>query len=70
MKDKFNRLKELAIAYQIALNFDYCPEVSEIEEILESDTIGAIDKNLLRKILGEFSGWEPSDIADLIVDIL
>ena len=60
MNELISKLKQLAVAHEAALNFDYCPNESVIpylyEHISEQQIIG------LAEILNKYEGWSPSDI--------
>lgn len=59
-EDKIKELKELAIAYKCALEYDNCPEPTEVDTILDSILI--YDREELITILNTYCGWSTGDI--------
>lgn len=55
-------LKDLAIAYRLASEFDYCPSEDRYEEAV--DYYGEFDK----KILVEYQGNTMDEIAKMLVE--
>lgn len=58
------RLKELAIAYTLACEFDYCPDTDQYEEAKEY--FGEFDLS----ILINNSGRRPDEIASHIIGLI
>lgn len=70
--EKIDKLRRLRIAHECAINYDYVPESSEAEELLDNIMPSNIkvDKEELESILEEFSGCSPSRITDYIIDLI
>lgn len=59
-------LKNLSDAYKIAECFDSVPDLSKIDEVLESIDFGnSIEE--LTNILDEYCGYSPRDLINLII---
>ena len=59
-EDIIKELKELAVAYKCALEYDNCPETTEADAILEN--LLDYGKDELIAILNKYCGWSCSDI--------
>ncbi len=59
-EEKIKELKELAIAYKCSLEYDNCPEATEVDNILEK--LFDYDKDELIVILNKYCGWSCSNI--------
>lgn len=61
-------LKDLALLRDIALEHDSIPDLNEtsLEEILEyvDESIYDIRKEVIEKLIGEYSGWSVSNIEE------
>lgn len=71
MENQIRELKLLSIAYQSALEYDYCPEVEEVDEIKE--TFLFADKHSIEDIkdaLNEYCGYRPDEISSKICFII
>lgn len=78
MKDeeKIKKLKELAIARECALEYDYCPNSSEIDDILNDETgldsgdFVTLSRDYFSKILDDNRGRRPDEIENHICRII
>ena len=61
--EKIKELKEISVAYKCALEYDYCPEGSEADDIVEN--LFDYDKEELIGILNKYCGWSPGDLEGL-----
>lgn len=64
---KEQTLKQMAIAYKLACESDYCPDESELDEAL--DTLGSkFNPKDVEQALASFQGNRPDEIARMLVD--
>ena len=70
-EDQLKTLKKLSIAYQSALEYDYCPE-SKKARAIKKDMIFAEKYSLseIKESLDEFSGNRPDEIANEITSVI
>lgn len=72
VNNKIQKLKDLRVAYECAINYDYVPDKEEAEELI-SDILPDhlnIKKKELEKILDEYEGNSDGNIRDLIIDLI
>lgn len=72
-KDKIEHLKELALAREVALSYDYVPESEDVDEVHELLTEGLeihVDLYDLQDILNKYSGWSPGEIENTAFNII
>lgn len=60
------KLKEMAAAYEVALNFDYCPSPDEAAEY-SREMITEFSERYFRRGAGRYEGRRPSEIAGEII---
>jgi hypothetical protein len=73
MIDVIERLKEFSIAHKIALNFDYVPNDSSLEDVWEyvqENMDLNISKKDLEKLLEDFSGYDTRDLENEVFDLI
>lgn len=72
MKDKIKQLKELRIAYECAINYDYVPNKSESKELIELMIPGYIDISIseLEEILEQYEGSSDGIIINKIIRLI
>ena len=70
-EDKIKQLKELVILRTCALEYDYVPNSSQVEN-LQTNILddGTIDDESLFKLLTEYEDESPFDITCLICDMI
>ena len=57
MENKIKELKELALAHELALTYDYVPYESQLDEIITDDLVDfKITKNELGNLLNTYQG--------------
>lgn len=63
MDNKIKELKDLALAHEIALTYDYVPYVAEIDNIITDDLVDfKIPKKELEELIGTHQGSDCSTI--------
>jgi len=67
--EKNQKLKDLAIAYKCAQEYDYCPDSSEVDDVLKI-IWRDIDRDVLIKILDKYSGYSTGDIEGNVFHII
>lgn len=60
------KLKEMAAAYEAALNFDYCPSPDEAAEYYQ-EMITEFSEDNFRRGAEKYEGRRPSEIAGEII---
>lgn len=72
MNDKIKKLKDLAIAYECAINYDYVPDKYEAEEIFEEILPSYMNPNIeeIERILEEYEGNSDRNITNLILKLI
>lgn len=67
-KEVIKKLKDLRIAYECAINYDYVPNKSESDKLIEYmiPEYLKLDKSVLESILTEYEGNSPNNITNLI----
>ena len=64
-EDKIRELKQLNIAYSIAVEYDVCPEPYKVDEILT--LFIDFDRDELKEILGKYQGCNYRNVINLIL---
>ena len=71
MEEKVLKLKLLSIAYQSALEYDYCPESEKANEIKEDYHFASkYSISDIEQSLNEYSGKRPDEIANKIMPLI
>lgn len=69
MEEKIENLKNLAAAYQAALQYDYCPTPEEAEALTD-EIITDFPKSNFRNGAKLCEGQRPSEISGQIIDLI
>lgn len=72
MNDKIKKLKDLRIAYECAINYDYVPDKEEAIELVNDILPSYIKTNVeeVERILEEYNGNSDGNITNLIIDLI
>ena len=72
MKDKIKKLKDLRIAYECAINYDYVPDKEEASELVTYMLPKFLNTNIeeVERILEAYSGNSVGNITNLIIDTI
>lgn len=69
MSDKILELKKLNAAYIAALEYDYCPQEDQADEVAGLFETGVSEKHLFESFI-ENQGRRPDEIASSISDLI
>ena len=72
MKYNIKKLKDLRIAYECAINYDYVPNESEAKELIEFMLPKHINISTheLEEILKKYEGNSVGNIIDMIISLI
>ncbi len=72
MNDKIKKLKDLRIAYECAINYDYVPDKEEAAELVKYMLPNCIKTSIeeVERILEEYNGNSDGNITNLIIDLI
>lgn len=72
MEDKIEKLKDLRLAYECAINYDHVPEKGEARAFFDFMIPVHLSADIedVERVLVEYEGNSPNNIVNLIIDLI